>query len=136
MDDDPIERHYPRVIIVEDNQDVSSVLAALLTLKGAETHKAGSAEECLEKLDELGGQVDAVGMNGAIAMKQGGLLISRIKGINSGIKILAVASDDTSKALLLRLGADDFGTKPLSAESIVDKILLMLMGEQKVTNVS
>jgi len=48
--------------------------------------------------------------------------------INPGIKIVAVASDDTNKAALLHLGADDFGAKPLSAESIVDKILLMLLG--------
>jgi DNA-binding response OmpR family regulator len=130
--DDAAERPYPRVIIVEDNPDVSMVLAALLTLKGAETYKAHSAQECLDRLDELGGQVDAIGMNGSIAMQQGGLLISRIKGVNPGIKILAVASDDTNKAALLRLGADDFGKKPLSAESVVDKILLMLIGEQKV----
>ena len=130
--DDAAERPYPRVVIVEDNPDVSMVLAALLTLKGAETYKARSAQECLDRLDELGGQVDAIGMNGSIAMQQGGLLISRIKEVNTGIKILAVASDDTNKAALLRLGADDFGKKPLSAESVVDKILLMLIGEQKV----
>lgn len=132
--EDAVERPYPRVIIVEDNQDVSMVLAALLTLKGAEAYKAHSAQECLDRLNELGGQVDAIGMNGSIAMQQGGLLISRIKEVNRGIKILAVASDDTSKAALLRLGADDFGKKPLSAETVVDKILLMLIGEQKVTD--
>jgi len=132
--EDAVERPYPRVIIVEDNPDVSMVLAALLTLKGAEAYKARSAQECLDRLDELGGQVDAIGMNGSIAMQQGGLLISRIKEVNQNIKILAVASDDTSKAALLRLGADDFGKKPLSAETIVDKILLMLIGEQKATN--
>src|SRR5690349_10643582 len=111
--DDATERPYPRVIIVEDNPDVSTILAALLTLKGAETYKTNSAQECLDRLDELGGQVDAIGMNGSIAMQQGGLLISRIKEVNPGIKVLAVASDDTNKAALLRLGADDFGKKPL-----------------------
>lgn len=133
--DDASERPYPRVIIVEDNKDVSMVLAALLTLKGAEAYKAHSAQECFDRLEELGGQVDAIGMNGSIAM-QGGLLISRIKEINQGIKILAVASDDPNKAALLRLGADDFGKKPLSAETVVDKILLMLIGEQKVIDVA
>jgi DNA-binding response OmpR family regulator len=134
--DNAVERPYPRVIIVEDNQDVSMLLAALLTLKGAEAYKAHSAQECLDRLNELGGQVDAIGMNGSIAMQQGGLLISRIKEVNQSIKILAVASDDTNKAALLRLGADDFGKKPLSAETVVDKILLMLIGEQKVTDMA
>ena len=132
--EDAVERPYPRVIIVEDNQDVSMILAALLTLKGAEAYKAHSAQECLDRLNELGGQVDAIEMNGSIAMQQGGLLISRIKEVNQSIKILAVASDNTSKSALLRLGADDFGKKPLSAETVVDKILLMLIGKQKATD--
>jgi|SRR5581483_9582004 len=120
------EQWSPKVMIVEDNPDVNSYIAGKLTLKGAQVHKAHTYDECFRILDELGWKIDAVILNGKTAIERGGAIISKIKQGNPEIQILTLAEDDTDKARILDLGSDDFGKKPLSGESVVDKVLIML----------
>jgi DNA-binding response OmpR family regulator len=115
------------IIIVDEDKDVNSVLSASLRLKGFEVYKAFTAEECLNKLHELEGKVDAIFINGKIAADRGLMLIVKIKKINSNVKICVVAEDENDKTRVLDYGADEFAKKPLSIESIVDKITILLL---------
>jgi DNA-binding response OmpR family regulator len=101
-------------------------LAGAFGLKGFEVFKAYSTEECLNKVNELDGKVDIVFVNGKIAANRGAMLIIKVKRINSNIKIMVLAEDETDKTRVLEYGADEFATKPISAESVVDKIYSML----------
>lgn len=116
----------PKVMIVEDNRDVNAYIAGRLALKGAKVYKIHSYDECLSVLQEIKWEIDAVILNGRMAMERGGAIISKIKQGNDDIKILTIAEDDSNKAKLLDLGSDDFGKKPLSGESVVDKVLMLL----------
>jgi DNA-binding response OmpR family regulator len=116
----------PKIMIIEDDTDVNAYIAGLLVLKGAKVHKIYSYEECLKVLQELQWDIDAVILSGKIAMERGGAIISKIKQGNDKISILTIAEDDADKAKLLDLGSDDFGKKPLSGESVVDKVLMLL----------
>jgi DNA-binding response OmpR family regulator len=120
------ESWVPKIMIVEDNRDVNAYIAGLLVLKGAKVHKTHSYDECLRILQELEWDIDAVILSGKMAMERGGVIISKIKQGNDNIRILTIAEDDGDKAKLLGLGSDDFGHKPLSGESVVDKVLMLL----------
>ena len=101
-------------------------MAGSFGLKGFEVFKAFSTEECLNKINELDGKVDIVFVNGKIAANRGAMLIIKVKRINSNIKIMVLAEDETDKTRVLEYGADEFATKPISAESVVDKVYSML----------
>jgi DNA-binding response OmpR family regulator len=115
-----------RIIIADDDKDVNSLLAATFLLKGYEVYKTYSAEECLIKLNELDGKVDVMTLNGNFASDRGAMIIVKAKRINLDIKILAIAENESEKTRVLDYGADGFTTKPISTETIVDKVSALL----------
>jgi DNA-binding response OmpR family regulator len=115
-----------KILVADDNKDVNIIIAATLVLKGYEVYKTYSAEECLRKLEELGGKVDVVILDGKIAADRGAMVIVKAKRINLDIKILAVADNESEKTRVLDYGADGFATKPISVETIVDKVSALL----------
>jgi len=66
-------------------------------------------------------------VDGKIAADRSAILIIKVKRINSNIRILALAEDENDKTRVLDYGADEFATKPISAETIVDKVSGMLL---------
>jgi DNA-binding response OmpR family regulator len=71
--------------------------------------------------------VDIVFVDGKIAADRTAILIIKVKRINSNIRIMALAEDENDKTRVLDYGADEFATKPISAETIVDKVSGMLL---------
>jgi DNA-binding response OmpR family regulator len=49
------------------------------------------------------------------------MLIVRLKRINGEIKLLIVADKETDGTRVLDFGIDEFATKPIRMETIVDK---------------
>jgi DNA-binding response OmpR family regulator len=115
-----------RILIANENKDVNLLLAAALVLKGCEVYKTYSAEECINKLEEFEGKVDVLLLDGVTAADRGAMVIVNVKRINSDIKILAVADDESEKTRVLDYGADGFTTKPISVETIIDKVSALL----------
>ena len=117
------------ILIADENKDVALLAAATFILKGYEVYKTYSAEECLTKLQELKEKINVVFMDGKIAADRGAMVIVNVKRINPNIKILAVADDESEKTRVLDYGADGFTTKPISIETIVDKVSALLTGK-------
>src|ERR671910_347600 len=115
-----------RILIADENKDVNILLAATLVLKGYEVCKTYSADECISKLEELEGNVDILLLDGKIAADRGAMVIVKVKRINPDIKILAIADNESEKTRVLDYGADGFSTKPISVETIVNKISALL----------
>jgi DNA-binding response OmpR family regulator len=113
-------------LIADDNRDVNLLVAATFALKGYEVYKTFSAEECINKLNELDGKVDVMLLDGKIAADRGAMVIVKTKRMNMDIKILAVADTESEKTRVLDYGADGFNTKPISVETIVDKVSALL----------
>ena len=95
-------------IVVDDDRDVNLVLSATLKLKKFDVHKVYSAQQCLDKLNELEAKVDVIFVNGKIAADRAAMLIVKIKRIISDIKICVVAEDESDKTRVLDYGADEF----------------------------
>jgi DNA-binding response OmpR family regulator len=115
-----------RILIANDDNDVNILIAATLVLKGYEVYKTNSAKECISKLEEFEGKVNVLLLDGGIAADRGTMVIVRVKRINPDIRILAVADDESEKTRVLDYGADGFTTKPISVETIVDKVSTLL----------
>ncbi|HEY7082881.1 MAG TPA: response regulator [Nitrososphaeraceae archaeon] len=114
-----------KVIIVEDDREVNSLITAVCRLNGYETYMIFSAEKCLAQIREMQDDVDVVYMNGTIAADKGAMLISKIKQIDINIKILVVANDTSARNIILEYGADDFLIKPVGVETILSKISML-----------
>ena len=106
--------------------DADSVVAGALSLKGYSPLKAKTLEECFDTLAEQGDRIDAVALGGGNATERGGQLISRIKKTNQNIRVLAIVDEESDRAAILRLGADHVAIKPLSSETVADKLTLLL----------
>ena len=59
------------------------------------------------------------------------MLIVKTKRTNPNIGVLAIADDESVKTRVLDYGADDFITKPISIETIIDKVNKILLGKEK-----
>ena len=111
-------------MLVEDNPDVLTVLAGFMALSGMAPVKASSAAECLDKAQQDG--IQAAVINGKTALEKGGLLVSRLKQDHPCIKIIVVVNDESDRSRLLRLGCEDFARLPISAQTIIEKVMMLL----------
>jgi DNA-binding NtrC family response regulator len=118
----------PRVIVVDDDEDIGLVLRVVLRLDGFEVWRTISAEECLAKLKELEGKVDVIIINGSIVSDRSASLILKIERINSEIKTLVIAERYHAevKTRIMDYGADEFALKPLTMDSVANKVSILL----------
>jgi len=98
-------------------------------LDGYETHQAISAQECIDKLAELGDTIDAIIVNGTIASDRSANLILNAKRMNKNVKVFVLADRSLSeeKTRIMDYGADEFATKPISMESLINKVNIQLL---------
>jgi DNA-binding NtrC family response regulator len=111
-------------MLVDDNPDIMSVLAGLMSLSGMEPVKARTAAESLDMMQQDG--IQAAVINGKIALEKGGLLISWLKQVDPDMRIVVVVDDESDRSRLLRLGCEDFAQLPISAQTIIEKVMMLL----------
>ena len=123
----------PHVIVCDDDAELNSFIRSHFKLDGYETHQALSAKECIDKLAELGDTIDAIIVNGKIAADRSAMLILNVKRLNKNVKIFVLADRNLSeeKTRIMDYGADEFAVKPLSMESLIKKVNLILLEAAK-----
>ena len=114
------------VLLGESVREEAVYLAKMLRLHGLTVFTANTVDEFLNALEQHGKDIDLVCINGKLASERGGLLLSRIKNIHADIKIVVVAGTSDERAHILRYGANEFIQKPVSPETIVNKIIALL----------
>jgi CheY-like chemotaxis protein len=120
----------PLVLIVDEDKIVVYHLYALFKLSGYEINMAFSANECLRFLKQSNhSNIDAALVDGKIAEDIGAMVVSRIKQLNKNTKILVVANNDNPKNIILEYGADDFVIKPVSGETLLSKINMLIQAK-------
>jgi DNA-binding response OmpR family regulator len=125
--DNSTEDHKHSIILVEEDIEVSHILAGHFVLANFRVYKTSSAPECLDKLKELESKVDAVLINGSIAADRVPILIVNIKKLNLKIQIFALTENENNKTRILDYGADEFAVKPISPITTVEKVSALLM---------
>jgi two-component system OmpR family response regulator len=124
-----MQNKTPHVIVCDDDAELNSFIRNHFKLDGYETHQALSAQECIDKLEELGDRIDAITVDGKIASDRSVMLILKVKRMNKKVKVFVLAdrglSDD--KTRMMDYGADEFAVKPLSMESLINKVNIQLL---------
>jgi DNA-binding response OmpR family regulator len=117
------------VIVCDDDAELNSFMRNHFKLDGYETHQALSAQECIDKLAELGDTIDAITVNGTIASDGSAVLILNAKRMNRNVKVFVLAGRGLSenKTRIMDYGADEFTVKPLSMESLINKVNFQLL---------
>jgi DNA-binding response OmpR family regulator len=80
-------------------------------------------------LEELGDRIDAITVDGKIASDRSVMLILKVKRMNRKVKVFVLADRGLSedKTRMMDYGADEFAVKPLSMESLINKVNVHLL---------
>ena len=121
-----------RILIIEDDRDISELLSIHLKDLGYETDSAYDGRDGLMKalnntyklivLD-----IKLPGMDGFDVCRQ-----IRMDRIHTPVIMLTSKSEEIDKVLGLEIGADDYITKPFSIREFVARVKAVLRREQKV----
>ena len=113
-----------KILIVDDDRDITQIIQLLLEGEGYDTAVAGSGEEALERLD---GTVELVildimmeGLNGFDTCR----LIRQSS--YAPILFLSAMSGETEKVAALMAGGDDYLCKPFSAAELTARVRSLL----------
>ena len=118
-----MQNKIPHVIVCDDDSELNSFIRNHFKLDGYETHQALSAQECIDKLEELGDRIDAITVDGKIASDRSVMLILKVKRLNKNVKVFVLADRGLSedKTRMMDYGADEFAVEPLTIESLINK---------------
>ena len=115
----------PRILIVDDEQEITEILADLLS-ENYECHKAGSAEQALLQLHEMEFQlvISDITMSGMSGLE----MIPHIKSHSPNTVVVMISGMQTVESAIdaLRLGAFDYLMKPFDlrqVEAVVKRAL-------------
>lgn len=109
------------ILIVEDDVDINNLLAAVLTRAGYTVHQAYSGTEA--KLMLAAQEYALLMLDLMLPGMSGEELIAHVRS-SSNVPVIILSAKDagTDKVNLLRLGADDYMTKPFDDEELVARI--------------
>jgi DNA-binding response OmpR family regulator len=128
-----MQNKTPHIIVCDDDADLNLFMRNHFKLDGYETHQALSAKECIDKLGELGDTIDVITVNGKIASDRSAMLILNVRRMNKDVKVFVLADKGLSenKTRIMDYGADEFAVKPLSMESMINKVNMKLVEAAK-----
>ena len=116
----------PNVFIVCKNDDVNSLLVGIFWLKGFKPFKFSDGKECLKRVREIDGKVDALVINRETALDNDLMLIVNMKRINPNAKILVLVDEELDETKMYEYGADEISLTPLSPIDVIDKLILLI----------
>ena len=110
------------ILIIEDNQDVSRMLSEFLSESGYQPEAAFSGTDGLIKLREK--SYDLVLLDLMLPYKSGDQVLRELRGF-SNIPVIVISAKDIvgTKIDLLKLGADDYITKPFDLGEVEARVL-------------
>lgn len=116
-----------KVLVVDDEDPLRSLLASELETEGFDVQDAGDGEEAIELIRAKGDQndmFDVVLVDIKMPKVDGFGVLKYVKANNPETKVIMVtAYADSQKAIAsLRLGASDFISKPYDLEEILTSI--------------
>ncbi|MCU0302930.1 MAG: response regulator transcription factor [Thermoanaerobaculales bacterium] len=117
--------HDPiRLLIVDDDEHLARGLCKNLEIEGFETASVGSAEAVLAALGAATREPDLLILDIMLPGIDGLEVCRRLRNAGSSIPILFLTArgSDADRILGLRLGADDYLTKPFVVEELVLRV--------------
>ena len=115
----------PRILLVDDEQSVQTLLSYPLRKEGYEVVPALDGQEALDRFDDQA--FDLIVLD-VMLPKVDGLEVCRLLRRRSAVPIimLTARTEEIDKVLGLELGADDYITKPFSIREFRSRVKAML----------
>ncbi|MCF6369663.1 response regulator transcription factor [Rhizobium halophilum] len=109
------------VLVVEDDEEIAALLEKYLARAGYRTTKASTGLTALTHVQRL--QPDLILLDIGLPDIDGFDLLTKVRG-NSTVPVifLSAMDDSTDKLLGLKLGADDYVTKPFNPQEVVARV--------------
>ena len=87
-------------------------------------------------MGELGDTIYAITVDGKIASDRSAMLILNVRRMNKNVKVFVLADRGLSedKTRIMDYGADEFTVKPLSMQSLINKVNLKMLEDAKSTS--
>ncbi|UQZ37551.1 DNA-binding response regulator [Paenibacillus sp. PK3_47] len=122
------ENHY-KILVVEDDADINRLLCRMLAAEGLAAVPAFSGSEAELRLSLEAYQLVLLDL--MLPGMAGETLIARIRE-HSTVPIIVISAKSTlqDKVSLLRLGADDYITKPFDQEEVMARVEAQLRRQQ------
>jgi len=110
-----------RILIVDDERQITRVLSRGLTAKGYEVHVAADGEAALQTFGDW--HPDLVITDLSMPNMNGLELCRRLRGFSEvPIIVLSVKGEERSKVEALDAGADDYVTKPFGIDELLARV--------------
>lgn len=114
----------PKLLLVDDDVELTELLTELLTLEGFEVEIAHNGEEALIKLDL---SYDLILLDVMMPILNGIETLKQIRlKFTTPVLMLTARGDDIDRVLGLELGADDYLSKPFNDRELVARIKAIL----------
>lgn len=119
-----------KILIVEDDPDISNILRYTFKGEGFEVRYALSGEECIEIFHEF--NPDVVLLDLMLPGIDGFQVCRKLAKYSAPVIMLTARNDVLDKILGLELGADDYITKPFNIRECVTRVNVALRRMEKV----
>ena len=123
-----------KILIVEDDNDINSLLRRILTGAGYQVVQAYSGTEALLQYQSV--SPDLVLLDLMLPGLSGSQVLGKLRGeLSSDVPIIILSARDglSDKVALLDIGADDYIVKPFEPDEVVARIRAALRRRSKVS---
>lgn len=115
----------PNVLVVDDEEDILSLLSRIFVKHGYQVSVAANGPEMFAALDAQ--QIDLVVLDINLAGEDGFSLCSRLRATSKvPVIILTALADHVDRVVGLEIGADDYLTKPFDARELLARAKAVL----------
>ncbi|GAB2495288.1 response regulator transcription factor [Algoriphagus taiwanensis] len=125
-----------KLLVVEDDPNLGDILQEYLQMKGYDTTLCRDGEEGWNKFKK--DKYDLCLLDIMMPKKDGFTLAKEIKKVQENLPILFLTAKNQKDDIIegLKIGADDYLTKPFSMEELLLRITAILRRTQKSTEVA
>jgi two-component system OmpR family response regulator len=125
----PKDRPLPRVLVVDDEEHISEMVAMGLGYNGFEVERAASGRAALAAAETR--RPDLIVLDVMLPDLDGFEVTRRLRqveGAGRRVPIIFLTARDTTADKIegLRLGSDDYVTKPFSIEELIERVKAVL----------
>jgi two-component system, OmpR family, response regulator TctD len=123
-----------KLLLVEDNRDLSSWLTRLLDQSGYAVEQAFTGEEATHLL--VTQSYDAILLDLTLPGLKGETLLKNLRSKNNEVPVLIISAKDTLQDIIdhLNLGADDYLAKPFDIQELEARLRSLLRRASGRTN--
>lgn len=116
----------PHILLVDDEQDITSNLSAYLNRSGFETSTAGDGEEALQQVAERA--PDLIVLDVLMPIMDGREMLRQLRQSDdwTPVILLTQVGEASERAMALEEGADDYLNKPFDPHELVARMRAVL----------